>query len=385
MKSTRFVEPFSKEVDYWEKTVSYIMETLENCLIVQRQWLYLENIFQGEDIRKQLPAEAMNFDQISDEWKEITSNMYKAGTALKATHYKPPNYLLDKLIQMSEKLELIQRALEIYLETKRNIFPRFYFISNDDLLEILGNSKKPEVIQPHMKKLFDNLNKIKLNKIITPKTTKYEALGMFSDDGEYVQFKDIIHLDGPAERWLGLIENASRLILKEQLKLTRQSLKKMLSKRETWIGMWPGQLCLTSCLLQWTTDCTRSLTHCKILDEKKPMKRLRRKQNSVLVKLSEMSRKDLTKQLRLKVNTLITIEIHGRDVIDKMYKMSKWFKCFTIIKKFIKNLQIVVMSPISNGFPNFVSTGTVNITIVQSNKQTHNFGMAMNIQETLVV
>jgi dynein heavy chain len=44
MKSTRFVEPFTKEVDYWERTLSYILETLEAALSVQRQWLYLEVI-----------------------------------------------------------------------------------------------------------------------------------------------------------------------------------------------------------------------------------------------------------------------------------------------------------------------------------------------------
>lgn len=42
MKSTRFVEPFAKEVDYWEHSLSYIMEALEFALAVQRQWLYLE-------------------------------------------------------------------------------------------------------------------------------------------------------------------------------------------------------------------------------------------------------------------------------------------------------------------------------------------------------
>lgn len=42
MKSTRFVEPFAKEVDFWERTLSYIMETIEMLLQVQRQWFYLE-------------------------------------------------------------------------------------------------------------------------------------------------------------------------------------------------------------------------------------------------------------------------------------------------------------------------------------------------------
>lgn len=66
MKATRFVEPFAKEVDYWEKTLNYIMESLENALVVQRQWLYLENIFQGDDIRKQLPGEAQEFDNLTN-------------------------------------------------------------------------------------------------------------------------------------------------------------------------------------------------------------------------------------------------------------------------------------------------------------------------------
>lgn len=66
MKATRFIEPFSKELDYWEKTLSYITETLENCFIVQRQWLYLENIFLGDDIRKQLPKETDDFKILTD-------------------------------------------------------------------------------------------------------------------------------------------------------------------------------------------------------------------------------------------------------------------------------------------------------------------------------
>lgn len=62
---------------------------------------------------------------------------------------------------MNDKLSDIQRALEVYMEKKRNIFPRFYFISNDDLLDILVNANIPERLQPHFKKCFDNINKIK--------------------------------------------------------------------------------------------------------------------------------------------------------------------------------------------------------------------------------
>ncbi|XP_057654894.1 dynein axonemal heavy chain 2 isoform X2 [Diorhabda carinulata] len=318
MKSTRFVEPFTKEVDKWERGLSYVMESLEVGLQVQREWLYLENIFFGEDIRRQLPKETEDFDQLTETWRDITTRLYFSKSALQATHFRAPPYLLNKLNKMYDKLDLLQRALETYLEIKRHIFPRFYFISNDDMLEILGNSKKPELVQPHLKKLFDNINKIKIQR--NTGVNKHECLGMFADDGEYIEFVRPFFLDGPSEDWLLRLEAAMQLILKTAFKPIRSELKKMLNKRDKWLLSNCGQLCNASSLIQWTTDCTRALVHSKILESKKPLKRLRRKQNQVLSKLSELSRKELTKLQRLKTNALITIEIHSRDVIDRLYK-----------------------------------------------------------------
>lgn len=73
--------------------------------------------------------------------------------------------MLDKLNKINSYFEEIQRALEKYLETKRYLFPRFYFISNEDLLEILANSRKPDLIQPHLKKLFCAINKLKFVRV----------------------------------------------------------------------------------------------------------------------------------------------------------------------------------------------------------------------------
>lgn len=91
--------------------------------------------------------------------------MHIGANAVEAILYKPAPYLYNKLNEMVDNLDNILRALEIYLESKRQIFPRFYFISNDDLLEILGNSKKPQLVQVHLKKLFDNVNKIRIDKV----------------------------------------------------------------------------------------------------------------------------------------------------------------------------------------------------------------------------
>ena len=51
------------------------------------------------------------------------------------------------LSNMLDRLERCQKSLNEFLEEKRSSFPRFYFIGDDDLLQILGQATKPAIIQ----------------------------------------------------------------------------------------------------------------------------------------------------------------------------------------------------------------------------------------------
>ncbi|KAM8760834.1 dynein axonemal heavy chain 2-like [Acanthopagrus schlegelii] len=312
MKASQFVKAFEQEVDCWERQLSEVREVIEMILSLQHQWISLKNIFQDKDICEQLPHECKEFEDTSSSWKATMGRLQKDNNALQGTHHPS---LLEELAHMSTKLEEIQRALDIYLETKRQIFSRFCFLSNDELVEILGQSKNPKAMQPHLKKCFDNIKSLRIEEVVTTPI----ALGMFSADGEYIDFNEQVMLDRSVEVWLCDVEENMRDTLKTQLKNCLSALKKTSGQRDKWVKAWPGQTLITASQIQWTSDVTHSLNSSKERAESS-LKSMKKKQVSMLQCYSEIIHGKLSKVQRLKLIALITVEVHARDVIEKLVK-----------------------------------------------------------------
>jgi dynein heavy chain len=143
--------------------------------------MYLENIFSGQDIRRQLQNEANLFDSCDKNLKTLFVKLRVNASALRAI--KVPN-ILETLQKTLDNLEIVERELEDYLEVKRGLFPRFYFISNDELLEILAKAQNVEAVQKHLRKCFENISRLDLKL----EGRSYLIAGMISAEGENVQF-----------------------------------------------------------------------------------------------------------------------------------------------------------------------------------------------------
>lgn len=78
----------------------------------------------------------------------------------------PDKSLLESLKDANHMLEVVQKGLSDYLEYKRMIFPRLFFLSDDELLEILAQARNPLAVQPHLRKCFENIASVNLSFII---------------------------------------------------------------------------------------------------------------------------------------------------------------------------------------------------------------------------
>ena len=322
MKNSPYYTTFAKDVNYWMRTLNDMVETLEMLMQVQLAWMYLESIFMDSaDIRKQLPEESIMFEGVNDMWIDLMNKLVVDG---KATSLLMTG-LLDKLNRMNETLEKINKSLDDYLEKKRMNFPRFYFLSNDDLLEILGNAKDPNQVQKHIRKFFAN---IKAMELVAPQKSGnkyYEVIGLKAADGEEIKLTNSVEVKGDVEGWLSDVENAMFETLQKLLYHAITHIQKnCIAKKaslEAWVKSTPGSLLITSGQIGWTVQCGNALQD--PAKAKKGLRRLRGVWGEYLSKLSKYVRGDIPKLDRRKLVALITIEVHSRDVVDKLRVAAK--------------------------------------------------------------
>lgn len=204
MMTSKFIDFFLEEVSDWQKKLSNADQVIQVFFEVQRKWSYLESIFIGsEDIRSQLPEDSKRFQKVDKDFKDVLSEMLKTLNIVKATN-KPGVY--EKLEGILTDLTLCEKALNDYLETKRLAFPRFYFVSSADLLDILSNGNQPDLIQRHLTKLFDSLAKLVFVQEGGKNTKKAKAM-ISKENEEVVPFSYVCDCSGKVETWLnGIID-----------------------------------------------------------------------------------------------------------------------------------------------------------------------------------
>jgi dynein heavy chain 1, cytosolic len=283
--------------------------------------VYLEGIlFGSSDIKAQLPAEWSRFKSVDSEFIQLMRRIANRPFAMEALNIENLQRTLERLGNL---MGVIQRALGEYLEKQRRDFSRFYFLGDDDLLEIIGNSQEPGKVLGHVSKMFAGIAGAISVTADLPEDclTRFDA--MVSKDGEVVPFYKPIEVmkQMGVKDWLKQLEERMQstlaLLLEQAVSEDKSSDVSLTSDdgRATfveWAKKFPAQIMILATLINWSMGVESALKAGATSAEG-----LKIVLASLEGKLDIMAQNvllDLPTDVRKKFEQLITELVHQRDV-----------------------------------------------------------------------
>ncbi|XP_044735428.1 dynein axonemal heavy chain 1-like [Chrysoperla carnea] len=299
-----FKVAFEEQLTTWESKLHLMSDVIELWNELQKSWMYLEPIFTSDDINKQLPYEAKKYNSMERIWRKL---MKMANENPQAITFCPDNMLLSSLKECLDLLEIVEKGLSEYLETKRQAFPRFYFLSDDELLEILAQSKNPLAVQPHLKKCFESISMLTFEDDL-------KMTIMHSSDGESVPLNPALYPEGNVENWMLGVEASMQNAVRTQIQSGLKALTPKTNRSE-WVLNWPGQIVIAGSQTFWTANVSQAIRVHKLPEYTKELL-------YYLDDLRALVKGTLSRLHREIITALIVIEVHARDVTQQLLELN---------------------------------------------------------------
>jgi dynein heavy chain 1, cytosolic len=312
MRHSPYYKEFEEEASSWEDKLNRIHVLFDVWIDVQRQWVYLEGVFTGNtDIKHLLPKESMRFQNINTEFFALMKKVYKSPFILDILTIPGVQKSLERLADLLSK---IQKALGEYLERERVSFPRFYFVGDEDLLEIIGNANDTARVAKHFKKMFAGLYGLLVD-------DSSNIVGITSREGETVTLKKEVSLAKipKINDWLAALETNVKLTLAELLSEATAKFEPFMTNApdqllfDRYLAAHPAQVVVLGTQVTWTKLVQQALE-----SGGGGLADIYESEIRILDLLAATVLKDLDPITRKKCEHLITESVHQRDVVARL-------------------------------------------------------------------
>ncbi|XP_063709228.1 dynein axonemal heavy chain 12-like [Culicoides brevitarsis] len=306
MRGSAFVKPCEQKVKDWYAKLVRVNQTIDQWGRVQSKWLYLLPIFSSKDIVSQMPEEGRLFQQVNNTYKRYMSIVAREPIVMEVA---PSAGLLEAMEQANAMLEDIENGVNNYLEKKRLYFPRFFFLSNDEMLDILSETKDPLKVQPHLSKCFEGINRLKFDENL-------DIHSMFSVEREEVQFLQKISTTaakGSVEKWLLEVQTAMLKAVNDQILKSFEAY--MTENRTSWVLNWPGMIVLCVSQIFWAAEMHDCFKKRQISAVNDYFEKLKANLNDIVTLIRSES---ITNLQRITIKALIVIDVHAKDVVEEL-------------------------------------------------------------------
>ncbi|EJD73854.1 cytoplasmic dynein 2 heavy chain 1, variant [Loa loa] len=305
LKNSSYYAQFTDKTSIWETRLADTEQYIQWMNEIQRKWIYLEPIFG----RGSLPSEASRFSRVDVEFRIVLNDVVEDPRIVSLSTRASLKRTLEQII---DQLNRCQKALNQFLEEKRNAFPRFYFLGDDDLLEMLGQLMNAAVIQAHLKKLFQGIHKVIFG------DNGETIIAMVSSDGEIVQLSKSVRILPEAEKWLQELSN-------EMKNTIRKLITNCIAETSPDPGKYPSQVLCISEQIRFCEGCER------ILSGRGDLQNYRKQLKQTLANYINSGTSDHV--LKLKLKALIMDVIHNINIIDELIDNSPCSKSSWVWQK----------------------------------------------------
>lgn len=185
----------------WKGNLSLMRHTLDHLVLCQQYCDQME-AFLSPDFLRMFPDQGKNFVKLDKSWRTL---MKDAETCVSLMNFCLAPGLEDQLMGYMSTYDTFYKALEGYLQVKRQIFPRFYDVPDFELAQLLSQCREPRNIEKFIRYCFENVSRIEFG----PDVKNCDILAVYSRDlplSERLELGRNLKARGYAEQWLSAVE-----------------------------------------------------------------------------------------------------------------------------------------------------------------------------------